>query len=283
MQTSAHALHGVFQAVIDSNAHNLAEGWATALGCDYASAEFSRRHTECAVLLADVVTSLEGLTDQTVTDLLIDYVPAWWRGLFHPDTPWQNSANLRKLYPKSDMDALALAGHLLAASLKGSSAAIADEAKANLDHLREVCAEWIGELDRIDGLDESLMQDLRGQLRHVIWLIERSDWLGASRAARAAETAFGMAAPVTATLSDNEARKSWISRCNQLAGQLALLCGLIATGATALEGAFTATEGAIESGVSLVSTTTEVIHDVREGKLPDLAENQASRDSTSGQ
>lgn len=230
--TSAHRLHDVLEAVRDSPKQNLQEAWVTVLDSPYTSPEFARRHSEVVTLLSSTIAEISALPDHTA-ERSRRYVNACWRATVFPDGVWGNSQHTpASLIAQGDLDQLSSVGDLLASANVGT--AVAPRA-GSLDELRTQCEEWLAILTGDDGsqLPAAVRDQLIGQIKHLLWLIDNASVFGAARVSHEADRFLGTVARVTGS---HRTTPRWKRAGVSLMAVLTLFNAGVATVSEALSG-----------------------------------------------
>lgn len=241
--TAPHQLHLLLARVRDSGEGCLRDGWVKALGANYGSIGFARRHAEAVALLVETIEQLHALPDRA-RDRSLRYVPQWWRAVVSPDGSWVDTGYpARNAIDDASFDQLEAAADIVAANLPGSTAA---PNGADLSILQEQCLEWIHILEGADGqqLAVGVKNEILGQLRHIIWLIENVELFGSARVSREASRVIGSLTQASASLGDSspESRSRWKK------AWYGLIAAFIAftSGATVVQEAISAGEGVLK-------------------------------------
>ncbi|MFJ7065418.1 hypothetical protein [Streptomyces sp. NPDC101115] len=251
-RTSAHGLHEILTEVWGSGAENFRKGWATALGAEWASPEFARRHAEVAGLLAETIQQIQALPE-TQQARYSRYFPQWWTAVVQPDVGWTDSGRpARVLVSQETLDHLASAADLLQGALQGTSSA---PAGSNLETLKESCSSWLELLEQTPDseLAPSLREEIAAQIKHLLWLIENAQLFGIARISRESTTVIGALAQASTALTgqDPQTGGKWRRGLVTFVAASAFL----ATGMTTLQ-------TAIESGSGVVKEITQIVESV---------------------
>ncbi|MFI8517213.1 hypothetical protein ACIGEZ_05210 [Streptomyces sp. NPDC085481] len=251
--TSAHGLHEILVRVWESGAHNFRGGWADALGAEWGSSEFARRHAEVAGLLAETIRQVQALPDAQ-QNRYSRYFPQWWTAVVQPDVSWSDPGRpARVLVTQETLDHLASAADLLKGALQGTSSA---PSGANLEGLRESCHSWLDILAEMpEGeLPLSLQEEITAQIRHLLWLIDNAALFGAARIARESSSVVGALAQASTVLTGQDAQTSGKWKRGFLAFVTA--SALFATGATQVQTAIDAGSGLVKEIAQVVESGT---------------------------
>ncbi|MFI8822307.1 hypothetical protein [Streptomyces sp. NPDC053431] len=251
-RTSAHGLHDILARVWGSGAENFRKGWAAALGAEWGSPEFARRHAEVAGLLAETIQQVQALPEAQQARYS-RYFPQWWTAVVQPDVGWTDSGRpARVLVTQETLDHLASAADLLQGALQGTASA---PAGSNLDTLKESCSSWLELLEQTPDseLAPSLREEIAAQIRHLLWLIENAQLFGIARISRESTSVIGALAQASTVLTgqDPQTGGKWRRGFVSFIAASALLATGMATVQTA-----------IESGTGVVKEITQVVESV---------------------
>jgi hypothetical protein len=159
--TAPHHLHTLLSRVQSSGKHTYADGWAVALGADWGSVEFAKRHCEVVNLMVTTIEQLNALPERA-RERTLRYVNAWWNSIVQPQANWNDTGRHAAGIIKQDMlDHLEAAADIIAGSLVGSAAA---PRGVDLDAIADQCKEWLELLSSMD---------LAGGERRPIWWCSR--------------------------------------------------------------------------------------------------------------
>ncbi|MFI8768431.1 hypothetical protein ACIGN6_26485 [Streptomyces sp. NPDC053792] len=250
--TSAHGLHEILVQVWESGAQNFRGGWARALGAEWGSSEFARRHAEVTGLLAETIQQVQALPEAQ-RNRYSRYFPQWWTAVVQPDLNWADAGRpARVLVTQETLDHLASAADLLQSVLGGTCSA---PAGSNLDGLRESCDSWLELLAETpnEELAPALRDEIAAQIRHLLWLIDHASLFGTARISREATSVIGTIAQASTGLTGQDLQTGGRWRRGFVAFVAA--SALLATGVTQLQ-------TAIEAGSGVVKEITQVVESV---------------------
>lgn len=230
--TAAHHLHAILSRIHGSNATSYAAGWATALGAEWGSLEFSRKHAEIVNLLTVTVQQLDALPERS-RNRYLRYVPSWWSSVIQPLANWTDANRPAVQIIKQDaLDHLESAADIIAGTLAGSDAA---PRSADLVEMKQQCGEWLDLLNGMSDLELSgpVRDQLIAQIEHLIWLIDNVEMFGGARVAGEASRVVGALAQAGATLttSDPNTASRWQKAWFALIG----ICLVFNTGAPVIQ------------------------------------------------
>lgn len=239
MPNAAQRLHDL---VAEAKTHNAvaSAAWAEVLGAAYGTADFVQRYAEVWGLLSESLRLVAALPSASQPRYL-KYSDAWLHMLATPGGNW-NSTALDINEPA--LDQLGALGDLAESILFGT--ALVPTGGADLQALREQCAEWLTVVDEFDDLPKAAREELKAQLRHLLWLIDNVSTFGVSRVTQEARATEG-------TLRAHEERLSgdrltgWRQKAGAFSVALVMVTGGLTTGA-----------GALDAGVSVIQQTTEL-------------------------
>ncbi|GAA3061974.1 hypothetical protein GCM10017562_29010 [Streptomyces roseofulvus] len=252
--TSAHGLHDILVQVWQSGAQNFRSGWAKALGVEWGSSEFARRHAEVAGLLAETIQQLHALPEAQ-QDRYSRYFPQWWTAVVQPDLSWADAGRpARVLVTQETLDHLASAADLLQSVLGGTRSA---PVGSNLDGLKESCASWLDLLAQTpdEELAPIVREEIAAQIRHLLWLIDNAELFGTARISREATSVIGSIAQASTGLTGQDLQTGGRWRRGFVAFVAA--SALLATGATQLQTAIEAGSGVVKEISQVVESVTQ--------------------------
>ncbi|UDM01268.1 hypothetical protein [Streptomyces longhuiensis] len=251
--TAAHNLHAILSGVRQSSADSYVSGWTDALGVEWDTPEFARRHAEVVNLLQLTMRQIGALPERA-RQRTERYTYDWWVAVMQPLANWSDGGRRSiSIIEQDRLDHLESTAELITAHLGGSAAA---PLSSNLTDLATQCQEW---LDILSSMDESeissaLRSELISQIQHLSWLIEHADLFGGARVAQEASGVLGSLTQAATTLTAQpETGKRWRS------GIVALLAAC-----TVFSSAASGVQGAIEAGTGLAKEITEVVQDIQE-------------------
>ncbi|MGW6392035.1 hypothetical protein ACWFR1_16375 [Streptomyces sp. NPDC055103] len=252
-RTSAHGLHDILVQVWESGAQNFRSGWAEALGVEWGSSEFARRHAEVAGLLAETIQQVHALPE-TQQYRYSRYFPQWWTAVVQPDLNWADPGRpARVLVTQETLDHLASAADLLQSALGGTCSA---PVGSNLETLRDSCGSWLELLAQTpDGeLAPSLREEIAAQIRHLLWLIDNAFLFGTARISREATSVIGSIAQASTALTGQDPQNG--GRWRRGFVTFVAASALFATGATQLQTALDAGSGVVQEITQVVESVT---------------------------
>ncbi|WP_405631192.1 hypothetical protein [Streptomyces sp. NBC_01174] len=234
--TAAHHLHAILSRIQGSNASSYAAGWGLALGAEWGSLEFSKKHSEIVNLLTETVQQLNALPERP-RNRYLRYVPSWWTAVIQPVASWTDTNRPAVQIIKQDaLDHLESAADIIAGTLAGSDAA---PRSADLVAMKQQCGEWLDLLNEIDELELNgpVRDQLVAQIEHLIWLIDNVEMFGGARVAGEASRVVGSLAQAGATLttSDPNTASRWQKAWFALIG----ICLVFNTGAPVVQESIT--------------------------------------------
>lgn len=250
--TSAYFLHELLVAVRESDEPYISGAWSKALDAPFDSWQFAKRHGEVVNLFKETVEGMDALPERTRLRLE-RYVNAWWIAVVGPQSVWNNNQHPpARVIDDTALDQLGSAADLLSLYCAGSAVA---PAAANLDQLREACADWLDLLQNLgpEELPDALKLQLVAQLQHLIWLIEISPLVGGARVAQEASRFVGALANTAATAPNGSPARSstWREKLGAFLGVLVLFTAGVEASTAAIDagqGAVTQVEELIEGG-----------------------------------
>lgn len=239
MPNAAQRLHDL---VAEARAHNAvaSAAWADVLGAACGTADFVQRYAEVWGLLSESLRLVAALPSASQPRYL-KYSDAWLRMLATPGGNW-NSTALDINEPA--LDQLGALGDLAESMLFGT--ALVPSGGTDLDTLREQCDGWLAVVDQFDELPKPAREELKAQLRHLLWLIDNVGTFGVSRVTQEARAMEGTLRAQEARLSGDRLR-GWRRKAGAFSVALVMVTG-----------GLTAAAGALEAGVSVVQQTTEL-------------------------
>ncbi|MFE0353213.1 hypothetical protein ACFW2I_06945 [Streptomyces nigra] len=239
-----------------SGKQTYADGWALALGAEWGSMEFAKRHAEVVNLMVATIEQLNALPERA-RERTLRYINAWWNSIVQPQVNWGDTGRPAHGIIKQDMlDHLEAAADIIAGSLVGSTAA---PRGVNFDAIADQCREW---LDLLQSMEESeisgpVRDGLISQIEHLIWLVENVDLFGGARVASEASRIIGTLAQASATMEN--ANPETVSRWKK--GWLALIAVCVA-----FNGGVAVVQESIDSGTAIVKEITGVVNDLQGGE-----------------
>jgi hypothetical protein len=243
--TAGHALHDLLDRLRLSGNRTVHGGWSTVLDAEAGSVEWARRHAEVVglyqALLEQVMSLPEG--DRTRSRAL-QYAPAWYSAVVW-QSHWKNPGEPpSQVLDDATLDHLGSIADILAYRLPGAASRPSDEA---IGSLRQELEQWLDLLNETDSVPPTTREEIVGQIRHVLWLLENVETFGAAPAVRQARLLVGR---VTETMATQGLAKKWATRV----GALVLALGLLTQG---LE----ATTQALEAARDTVVVVSEIVRD----------------------
>lgn len=261
-RTSGHALADILRTVRElSPQKGFAKAWAEVLDAKVGTVEFDRRHSECFVLLNATMEAIWGL-DERKERRYSAYVHQWWRALTLPDGAWGTNVASDDVITSQALDILDSLGDVQESAFAGTSSAPSGE---DLSGITGACSDLIDLIEQSKTLSPQAKRILSTQVDHVRWLANNVALFGYSAPVQAAENVMGRVAAAGAVITDPEEKAKWKQRLVALGTSVIIACGVVQTGAGALESTITAVTGVLESGDRLVETIKD---DPKEGPPP---------------
>ncbi|MCF6506839.1 hypothetical protein E9549_05380 [Blastococcus sp. MG754426] len=218
-------------------------GWVDVLGAPEGSVEWAQRHAEVVGLYQGLLQQVSSLPEGDPNrDRALRYAPAWYRAVV-----WQNlwqSSQQRPSQVLSDaaLDQLGSIAEILSYRLPGAAANPSDEAVARL---RQELEDWLDLLAESADVPQSAREEIAGQIRHVLWLLDNIDTFGVAPVVREARTVVGRVTEASAT-------QGWAKKWTSRIGTLVVALGLLTTG-------LQATTLALEAAQETVTVVSEIV------------------------
>lgn len=251
--TAPHHLHRLLSEVKDSGEANLADGWSAALGAEWGTLEFAKRHAEVVALAVTTLEQLNALPERA-RERSLRYANDWWTALIQPRTNWQDRGRGADGVIEQDMlDHLEAAADIIAGNLVGSVAA---PRGVDFDAIVEQCNEWLTLLRDMDASEISgpVRDGLISQIDHLVWLIENVALFGGARVSSEASRVVGSLAQASVTMEN--ARPETAGRWKQGFFSFITVLAALSTGVVAVDQGIT-------SGTSIVKEIAGVVSDIQ--------------------
>jgi hypothetical protein len=209
----ATALHGILRTVVTTPQGDVNSVWTNILGAPVGSVDFTQRHSEVVGLFRQVYELLLGLPEgDTEREQYLSYMPHYYKVIVYPGS-WTDEA--------SSIGAVNVVDHLtgIASTFRYRALTTPQVSEDAVTRLRASITEWNSLLGEAD-LDEKLANEIRGQVRHIEWLLDNTTLLGMQPVVRATKTLAGSGISAIAT---SGYKKWWPKILRATAGCLAFI------------------------------------------------------------
>lgn len=241
--SAASALHDIFERLNGADAKNIFLRWQTVSKVRPDNADFPKVHLEQVALLAQIQRDIDELPEK---DRLrcSRYVPQWWAALVRFRTDWVNEGGAFIEQPA--LDALAFLGSLVES--RRSSPRPSDE---QWTALRGTITQLLKEVEDDVDLPSSTREQIKADLRHVLWLMDNVSVYGVDRVVSATQETAGRLAS-TATRTGVQKVAHWFGVCtvciNAFTGLAVNVATAVTTSVAAYQEVFGIERGEREGG-----------------------------------
>ncbi len=238
--TAGHALHDLLERFRRSGEVTVLNGWVDVLEAPAGSVEWAQRHAEVVGLYQGVLQQVHSLPEaDPIRDRALRYAPAWYSAVVW-QSHWQTSGERpSKVIDDATLDHLGSIAEILAYRIPGAAAS---PSEASVARLRQELGNWLDLLAESPDVPQSAREEIAGQIRHVLWLLDNIGTFGVAPAVREARTVVGRVTEAAAT-------QGWAKKWTTRIGALVLALGLLTQG---LEAATLTLEAAQET-VTVIS------------------------------
>lgn len=220
-RTAGHALHDVLDRVRNSGEPTIQRGWAAVLDAQPNTLAWAQRHAEVVNLYRTLLLEVSSLPEgQRAREWAERYAAAWYRAVVW-QSHWQNNQEpASKIIDDSTLDHLGQTAEILQLRMSGTAASPTDEGIARLRHELE---EWLGVLEETADIPKPTREEIAGQIRHVLWLLDNIETFGCAPVARETRMVVGRITEATATRDpQSNTGKKWAARAGALIVALTL-------------------------------------------------------------
>ncbi len=215
----------------------LDEAWGEVLAVPAPSEDFDRRHAEVIGLTWEAHRSVADLP-QASRQRYRRHLPDWWRLVLGPKCSLDASLSD---WPSDAIDALGFLADLTDAKLQFRS--VEGDGQRLLSDLREECVGWLTLIDETRDLRQGVADALKGQIQHLIWLVDHVEHFGTSAILREATDVTATVLSFQDDLRQPQDRRRWKTAVASLTVACLALTGFTKTTLTPmLEAAVTAVE-----------------------------------------
>jgi hypothetical protein len=241
--TAGHALHDLLERLRRSGEVTVLNGWVDVLDAPAESVAWAQRHAEVVGLYQAVLQQVLSLPEgDPIRERALRYAPAWYRAVVW-QKQWQHSGERPQgVIDDAALDQLGSIAEILSYRIPGAAAQPSEEAVARL---RQELEDWLDLLAESTDVPQSAREEIAGQIRHVLWLLDNIDTFGIAPVVREARTVVGRVTEASAT-------QGWAKKWNSRIGTLVVALSLLTTG-------LQATTLALEAAQETVTVISEIV------------------------
>jgi hypothetical protein len=241
--TAGHALYDLLQQLRRSNQVTVLNAWSSLLGAEAGSAQWAQRHAEVVGLYQSVIQQIMSLPEEDPTrKRALRYAPGWYRAVVWQSNWQSNGERPRAVVDDATLDHLGSIADIVAYRIPGAAVRPSDNSVARL---RGELDDWLDLLGHSGEVPQATREEIGGQIRHVLWLLDNIETFGAAPVVREVRTVVGRA-------TESAVTQGWASKLATRIGALVIALGAFTSG-------MEATTQALEAGRETLTVVSEIV------------------------